>query len=100
MTGQVTVYYFDMDDASQSLSLHCSPVKPSLVVGGQDSIWASLLEAVDKDLQAADSSSNELGTAVRLQVAVMLYIVLLDQVINAHCWVAVCDIEPTACRAH
>lgn len=43
--------------------LQCSPVKPSFVVGGQDGIWASLLEAADEGLQAAHSPSNELGAA-------------------------------------
>lgn len=43
--------------------LECSPVKPSLVVGGQDGIWASLLEAADEGLQVANSPSDELGTA-------------------------------------
>lgn len=75
-------------------------MNPSLIVGGQDSVRASLLEAADEDLQTADSASNELAAAERLQTALMLYVVLLDQVIYAYCWVAVCHIEPTACRAH
>lgn len=80
--------------------MQCSPVKPSLVVGGQDSIWASLLEAADEFLQTVNSASDELGAAEWLQAAVMLSVVLLDQVIDAHRWVAVCHIESTACRAH
>lgn len=53
-------------------------MKPSLVVDGQNSIWASLLEAADEVLQAVDSASDELGAAERLQAAVMLSVVLLD----------------------
>lgn len=73
-------------------------MKPSLVVGRQDGVWASMLEAADEGLQAADSPSDELSTAEWLQAAVMLYVVLLDQIIDAHRWVAVCHIEPTACK--
>lgn len=57
------------------------------------------MEAADESLQAADSSSYKLGTAERLQLAVMLHVILLDQVIDAHCRIAVCDIEATTCRA-
>lgn len=52
--------------------LRYTPVEPSLVVGGQDRFWASLLEAVNKGLQAVDSPRNELGTAERLQATVVL----------------------------
>lgn len=73
-------------------------MEPSLVVRGQDRLWASLLEVVNKGLQAVDSSRDELGTAERLQATAVLQIVRLDQVIDAHCWVAVCHIKPAACR--
>ena len=74
-------------------------MKPSLVIPGQDSIWASLLEAADEVLQAADSPTNELGTTEWLQTAVTLFVVLLDQVIDTYCWIAVCHIESTTCKA-
>lgn len=38
--------------------LQYSPVKPSLIVGGQDGIWASLLETADEGVQTADSASD------------------------------------------
>lgn len=75
-------------------------MKPPLVVGGQNGIWASLLKVDDEDLQAGHHPTNKLGTAQLLQTAVMLYVVLLDQVIDAYCWVAICNVDPTACRAH
>lgn len=52
--------------------LRYTPVEPSLVVRGQDRLWASLLEVVNKGLQAVDSSRDELGTAERLQATVVL----------------------------
>lgn len=75
-------------------------MKPPLVVGGQDSIRTSLLKTVDEGLQAGNSPSYELGAAEWLQTAVVLHVVLLDQVINTHCGVAICNIEATACREH
>lgn len=74
------------------------PVEPSLVVSRQDSVCTSLLEAADQRLQAADGASNELGTAERLQAAVILHVVLLDEVVDAHSWVAVSHIESTPCE--
>lgn len=75
-------------------------MKPPLVVGGQNGIWASLLKAADEDLQTAHHPTNELCTSQLLQTAVMLYVVLLDQVIDAYCWVAICNVDPTACRTN
>lgn len=72
-------------------------MEPSHVVSRQDSVCTSLLEAADQRLQAADGASDELGTAERLQAAVMLQVVLLDEVIDAHSWVAVSHIESTPC---
>lgn len=74
-------------------------MKPSFVVGGQDGIRAPPLEAGDKGLQAAERPSDELVAAERLQAAVILRVVLLDQVIDAHRGVAVCHVEPTAYTA-
>lgn len=74
------------------------PVKPSFIVDGKDGLWTSILEAADEGLQTGDCPSNELAAAERLQAAAMLSVVLLDHVIDAHCWVAVCHVEATTCR--
>lgn len=73
-------------------------MKPSPVVSRQDSVCASLLEAADQRLQAAGGASDELGAAERLQAASVLQVVPLDEVIDAHGWVAVSHIESTPCR--
>lgn len=74
------------------------PVEPSLVVGGQDGVRASLLKAADQRLEAADSPSDELSAAERLQAAVILHVVPMDQIVDAHCRVCVGHAEATACR--
>lgn len=75
----------------------CLPMKPPLVVSRQDGICASLLEASYQRFQAADGASDELSAAERLQAAAVLLVVLLDQVVDAHGWVAVGHIESAPC---
>lgn len=75
-------------------------VKPSLIVGGQHSIWASLLKTADEIFQAVQTAGDELGAAEGLQTALILCVVLLDQVIDAQRWVAVCHINTTTYRSH
>lgn len=72
-------------------------MKPPLVVSGQDGVCASVLEASDQRLQAAEGASDQLGAAERLQAAAVLQVVLLDQVVDAHGRVAVSHIESTPC---
>lgn len=72
-------------------------MKPPLVVSGQDGVCASLLEASDQHLQAAEGASDQLGAAERLQAAAVLLVVLLDEVVDAHGGVAVVHVESTAC---
>lgn len=73
-----------------------TPVKPSFIVSRQNSVWASLLETGDESLEAIQSESDELRAAEGLQAAAVLCVVLLDQVINAYCGVAVCHIKATS----
>lgn len=72
-------------------------MKPPLVVSRQDGICASLLEASDQRLQAADGASDQLGAAERLQAAAVFQVVLLDEVVDAHGRVAVGHVESTPC---
>lgn len=72
-------------------------MKPPLVVSRQDGVRASLLEAVDERLQAAEGASDQLGAAERLQVAAVLPVVLLNEVVDARGRVAVRHVEPTPC---
>lgn len=74
-------------------------MEPPLVVSRQHRLGPSLLEAADQRVQAADGASDELGTAERRQAALMLPVVLLDEVIDAHSRVAVRHIESTPCGA-
>ena len=73
-------------------------MKPPVVVHVQDGIRSSLLEAVDEVFQTGNGSSDELRAAERLQAAVIHPVVVLDQVIDAHCRVAVSYVKPTSCR--
>lgn len=75
-------------------------MKPPVVVEGQDGVRTSLLEAADEVFQAGNGSSDELGAAERLQAAAVHSVVVLDQVIDAHCRVAVSYVKTTACREH
>lgn len=77
-----------------------SPVKPPFVVGGQDGVRAPLLESADEGLQLGHCQCNKLCTAEWLQVADILFVVLKDQIVDAHGWVAVCHVEATACETH
>ena len=89
-----------MRDPDLKWCLQIIPVKPSLIVDGQDSVWASTLKAANEGFKAVKCPSDELGAAECLQAAVVLSIVLQDQVVDAHSWVAVCHIEPTTCGTH
>lgn len=80
--------------------MQCSPVKPPFVVGGQDSVRAPLLESVDEGLQLGHCPCNNLCTAEWLEVAVILFVVLKDQIVDAHGWIAVCHVEATALGTH
>lgn len=80
--------------------MHNLRVKPPVIVDRQDSNWAFLLKAADEVLQAVQTQSDELGAAEWLQAAVILGVVLLDQVIDAQCWVAVCHINTTTYTTH
>lgn len=75
-------------------------MKPPFVVGGQDGVRAALLEGANEGLQVGHCACNELCTAKWLQVAVILLVVLEDQIVDAHGWVAVCHIKATACETH
>lgn len=75
-------------------------MKPPFVVGGQDGVRAPMLESADEGLQLGHCQCNKLCTAEWLQVADILFVVLKDQIVDAHGWVAVCHVEATACETH
>lgn len=74
----------------------CTPVKPPLVVGGQDGVWAPLLESADEGLQVSHCPCDKLWTAEWLQVAVALFVLLNNQIVDAHGWIAVGHVKATS----
>ncbi len=93
MCGRLGVF----GDVCVAMCGRSSPVQPPFVVRWQHSVGASVLEAADQSLHAADRSSDELRAAERLQAAAVLHVVALNDVIDAHGGVAVRHIESTAC---